>query len=35
MHRTNDYTEFTTCTNSNTVVADSYDSLKTTAMGMY
>jgi len=33
--RTNDHKEFTTCTNSNPVVTDSYDSLNTTAIGMY
>ena len=33
--RTNDYTEFTTCTHCNPVVTNNYDSLNTTAIGMY
>ena len=33
--RTNDYTEYTTCTHCNPVVTNNYDSLKTTAIGMY
>ena len=32
--RSNDYTEFNTCTGCNHVVTDSYDSLYTTAIGM-
>jgi hypothetical protein len=32
--RSNDYTEFKTCTRCNTVVTDTYDSLETTTIGM-
>ena len=32
--RSNNYTEFKTCTRCNPVVTDSYDSLETAAIGM-
>ena len=33
--RSNNYTEFKTCTRCNPVVTDTYDSLETTTIGMY
>ena len=33
--RSNNYTEFNTCTRCNPVVTDTYDSLETTTIGMF